>query len=220
MITFKYQPLFKTNRVWLCLLTAVLMNACKQPAKAPASKKDTIAKTEKSIIAVPAAEQSVTDTDECPRGVAEPVVKKDVFPKANFALQPDHRTGIETLTLNDGEKVTIKQLGCEYYILSFKFETSRFAADTNDVAYWANAALSLMHKVNKGIDTPLEISEALTKLSGRIEKDKSGSGDKLKLGEEIDFGGPDPRQYLTIERITKLADQRYAIELSLSYGPI
>ena len=77
-----------------------------------------------------------------------------------------------------------------------------------------------MRQVAKGIDVPLQVDTALNKLALRLEKDKLGNGIKLAVGEEIDFGGPDPRQYLIIDRVTRLANQRYAIEVSLSYGPI
>lgn len=209
-------------QIIMCVLIAVSLHACKQPDKTPANKKDTVTKTQTKTVTTPTP-KAITDTtgmDECPRGVAEPVVKKDVFPDAHFALQPDKRTGIETLTLKGGDKLILTQSGCEYYRLNFRFETSRFAADTGNVAYWGNAALSLMRQVVSGLDVPLEIDTALSKLSARLDRDKSHYEEKLALGEEIDFGGPDPRQYLIIERVTRLADQRYAVEVSLSYGPI
>jgi hypothetical protein len=209
-------------QIILCVLITVSMHACKQPGKAPANKKDTVAKTQTNTETTPTP-NTVTDTtgiDECPRGVSEPVVKKSVFPDAHFALQTDNTTGIETLTLKGGDKLILTQSGCEYYRLNFRFETSRFAADTANIAYWGNTALTLMREVSSGLDVPLEIDTALNRLSARLNKDKLKADNKLTLGEEIDFGGPDPRQYLIIERVTRLADQRYAVEVSLSYGPI
>jgi hypothetical protein len=103
-------------------------------------------------------------------------------------------------------------------VLRFRFETSRFAADTSDVEYWGNTGSTLMSEVKKGLKTPFDIAQALNKLSARLEQGKSGSS--LNLGDEIDFGGPDPRQYLVIERVSKLTDNSYALELSLNYGPI
>jgi hypothetical protein len=209
-------------QILMCALIAFSLHACKQPGKAPANKKGTVTKTQTKTLTTPSP-NTVTDTtgmDECPRGVAEPVVKKGVFPDARFTLQPDKRTGIETLTLKGGDKLILTQSGCEYYRLNFRFETSRFAADTGNVPYWGNAALSLMRQVASGLDVPLEIDTALSKLSARLDRDKSHNEEKLALGEEIDFVGPDPRQYLIIERVTRLADQRYAVEISLSYGPI
>jgi hypothetical protein len=211
---FKFQVL-------LCLFTVILLNACNQSPKAPVTK-HTVTKKANNVTSY-VDQKATPDTagmDECPRGVAEPVVQKAVFPDAHFTLQSDNRSGIETLTLKSGDRLILKQSGCEYYILDLRFETSRFAADTADVAYWGNAALELMRQTAVGLDVPLEIDLALKKLSARLEKDKSVSEGKLTVGEEIDFAGPDPRQYLTIDRITQLADQRYAIEISLSYGPI
>ncbi|WP_158827417.1 hypothetical protein [Mucilaginibacter lacusdianchii] len=222
MILFNYQPLAKACQTFVAMLFIAFVFGCKQPAKTPASKKDTVVKVHNKP--APATSQAPADTavtdDECPKGAAEPVLKKSVFPDARFVLQPDHRTGIETLTLKDGDKLTIKQSGCEYYILTFQFETSHFAADTTDITYWSEVTLSLMRNINKGLDTFLDTNEALNKLSARIEKAKANTADKLVLGDEIDFGGPDPRQYLIIERISQLADQRYILEVSLYYGPI
>ena len=134
-------------------------------------------------------------------------------------LLVDGRTGIETLKLN-GDQVTITQSGCEYFTLKFRFETSRFKADTTNVPYWSNAALTFMRKLNKGLDVPLHIALALDKLYARIAQDRSTAQKMLELGEEIEFGGADPREYLVIERISRLADQRFAVKLSLSYGPM
>ncbi|WP_345953954.1 hypothetical protein [Mucilaginibacter sp. PAMB04168] len=215
-----YRRLSTSCRIIFCLFTAVLLQACKQPRKTHATQQDTVTTPVKAPVLVPTHEAATDTVDDCPRGAAEPVIKKDIFPAATFTMQADHRTGIETLTFDDGDKLMIKQSGCEYYRLDFRFETSRFEADTTNVTYWSNTGLSLMRRAIKGLDTPLEIGKALNNLSARLEKDKSGSGTNLTLGEEIDFGGSDPRQYLTIDRITRLANQRYAIELSLSYGPI
>lgn len=198
----------------------LILSACKQPAK-PLAQTDTIKK--QSVIEANApktfARQDSTIATDCPRGAAEPVLKKAVFPNAQFVFQPDKRTGIEKVTLPDGDRLSITQSGCEYYMLTFQFETSHFAADTTDMAYWGNTALSLMRDVNKGLNTPLDINAALSKLSGRL-KDNPDNSNPLKLGDEIDFGGPDPRQYLVVNRIHKLANQNYLLELSFNYGPI
>lgn len=77
-----------------------------------------------------------------------------------------------------------------------------------------------MRELNKGLDVPLDIALALDKLYARIAQDRSTAQKMLELGEEIDFGGADPREYLVIERISRLADQRFAVKLSLSYGPM
>lgn len=86
--------------------------------------------------------------------------------------------------------------------------------------YWANAVLLLMREVNKGISTPLAIDNGLEKLAARLQADRSKNQSGLTLNEEIDFGGPDPRQYLTIDRISKPADGHYLLKITFSYGPI
>lgn len=68
--------------------------------------------------------------EDCPRSAAEPVVKKAVFPRTTFRLQPDTHTGIETVTCPNGDQVIIRHEGCEYYALRFQFTTSRFAPPT------------------------------------------------------------------------------------------
>jgi hypothetical protein len=222
MISYSFRPISKLF-ITLCGVLVIVLYGCKQPAKPQVKKADTIVNTDTtSINAVPVV-KTTTDTavtDDCPRGAAEPVVKKDVFPDTHFALQADHKTGIETLTLPTGDKLIIKQYGCEYYNLNFKFETSRYGADTTNIPYWSNAALLLLRQASKGLHSPLEISAALKKLSARLENDRSAPGHELAIGEEIDFGGPDPRQYLTLDRITQLPNRQYAVEIQLSYGPI
>lgn len=186
--------------------------------KKPAVKKEAV----KEASATTPGSSAVTDTlnpADCPRAAATPVAKKSTFPDARFVLQPDHHTGIETFTLPKGDKITIKQSGCEYYVLDIRMETSRFAADTTDLPYWGDATIQLIREVNKGISTPLEISKGLNKLAARLQADKN-SKDRLKQDEEIDFGGTDPREYLTFNRISQLADQRFLLEIIFSYGPI
>lgn len=206
----------------LCALLTVVIGACNQHGQNTAVKQRPKSKINNIPPPVAAAtKQAAADTDtlECPRGAALPVIKKTVFPDARFALQADRTTGIETLTLASGDKVSVKQSGCEYYVLGVRFETSHFAADTTNLAYWGHASLELMHSLSKGLDCPLEISNALKKLSKKLDSGSTGQSG-LQLGDEIDFGGPDPRQYLTLDRITQIDSQHYAIELSFSYGPI
>jgi hypothetical protein len=169
------------------------------------------------------APQTTSDTitaDDCPRGEAEPVVQKSAFPDARFSLHQNKREATETLTLNTGDQVTITHSGCEYYTLSIRFETSRFKADTANIGYWSHAALLLMRALNQGIKTPLGISRGLDSLDARIQKQKVNPSLPLALNNEIDFGGPDPREYLSIDRVTQLPNGRYALVISFSYGPI
>lgn len=222
MISYSFRPLSKLF-ITVCGVLVIVLCGCKQPAKPPVKNAGTTINTDTATKNALPVGKTITDTavtDDCPRGAAEPVVKKDVFPDTHFALQADNKTGIETLTLPTGDKLIIKQYGCEYYNLNFRFETSRYKADTTNIPYWSNAALLLLRQASKGLHSPLEINAALEKLSARLENDKSAPGHELAIGEEIDFGGPDPRQYLTLDRITQLPNKQYAVEIQLSYGPM
>ncbi|TDO19317.1 hypothetical protein [Pedobacter duraquae] len=204
------------------LLISLLVTGCGPAPEHPVASNNT-KKAKPDTISAPVVSQVVPDTTnqtECPRGASEPVVKKSVFPDAHFVLQADRMTGLETFSMPQGDKVKITQSGCEYYTLKFEIETTRFAADTTDLSYWRSAAITLMRQVNKGLQTPLEIVKGLDAVSARIKSGESNPADMLSLGEEVDYGGSDPREYLTIDRISRLADKRYLLQITFSYGPM
>ena len=73
---------------------------------------------------------------DCVRGQAEPVIQKEDYPNTTFILQADSLTAIETVTFDNGDKLIIRNWGCEYYVLTFCFETTKFQQDTtNPVSY-------------------------------------------------------------------------------------
>lgn len=199
------------------LLTVACTNATRKPDKADTTRSKRPDTTVK-VAAKPAIDTAM-ETD-CPRGASEPVIQPAVFPDVRFALQADGMTGIETFSLPQGDRVKITQSGCEYYTLKFDIETSKFAADTTNLQYWHEAALTLMRQINKGMVTPLEISKGLEAMSARIKSGKSDPADLLSLGEELDYGGSDPRDYLTMDRISQLDNKRYLLEITFSYGPM
>ncbi|OKS87458.1 hypothetical protein [Mucilaginibacter polytrichastri] len=223
MSLLKYFAKVKKCYTLISLVAFAFLTGCntheKKPVKVKYNKEIKVDTTTAVAAPILASADTMKPID-CPRGAAGPVVKKSIFPGAHFALQADGITGIETLTLPQGDKVTIKQSGCEYYILNVEIETSRFAADTTDINYWYTAALTLMRELNSGLNTPLEINKGLNKLAGRIKAGQAGTQNQLKLNDEIDFGGPDPRQYLTVDHISQIVDHGYLVNLTFSYGPI
>lgn len=154
--------------------------------------------------------------DECVRGQAEPVIKKSVFPKTTFTLQPDSLTAIETVDFDNGDKLTLRNWGCEYYVLTFRFETSRFKADVTDLKYWYVAVYKIITGMKQGIDAPVNIGRGLQALNEYISK----SAPDLTLHKEIDFGGDEIRDFVTVERIEKLTDKKYALTVSFTTGPL
>ena len=213
----------KSKGLWLFTLALLIFLAGCGPSPRQSVARNNTKKAKPDTVPAPVISQVVPDTTnqtECPRGASEPVVKKSVFPDAHFVLQADRMTGIETFSLPQGDKVKITQSGCEYYTLKFEIETTRFAADTTDLSYWPKAAITLMRQINNGLQTPLEIVKGLDAVSARIKSGESNPADMLSLGEEVDYGGSDPREYLTIDGISRLANKRYLLQITFSYGPM
>ena len=154
---------------------------------------------------------------DCIRGQAAPVVKKSVYPNAVFKLYPDNHTGIETMDLKGGDKLTIKNWGCEYYVLTFRFETGRFQADTTNTVYWLGKAALLMKEIQAGIDAPLNLQDGIEAVSIQLASMDSGS---YGLGEEIVFKDDMIRDFVTLDRIQRINEQRFAVEISFATGPL
>ena len=157
---------------------------------------------------------------ECARGTAEPIIKKTVFPNTNFKLQPDKISGIETVVFDNNDRLTINNWGCESYCLTFRFETTRFQQDTTNLQFWYKKSVLLMTEIVNGLDSPINIDKGTKELNNFIEKDQPNNYTNLKLQEEIDFGGEDIRDYVTVDRIQKINDKKYAIEISYITGPL
>lgn len=159
---------------------------------------DSIKKTETQTITA-----SVKDLrEDCVRGQAEPIIKKTVFPDTKFILQPDSLTAIETVNFDNGDKVTIRNWGCEYYVLTFRFETSRFKADTTAMKYWYVTTYRILKEMQQGIDAPVDIEKGLQALNNHISKNVFD----LKLQTEIDFAGDVIRELAVI--ISKIVENR------------
>ena len=106
----------------------------------------------------------------CPRGKAEPVVLKEYCPNTLFELQPDSFTGVETVYFDNGDTLTIKNWGCEYYCLTFRFETSRFSADTSNLEYWFNAAYMLSTGMIAAVNAPVDIKDGINLLGSYVDR--------------------------------------------------
>ena len=158
--------------------------------------------------------------DDCVRGQAEPIIKKTVFSNTKFILQPNSLTAIETVIFDNGDKLTIKNWGCEYYTLTFRFETSRFQDDTSNIQYWYKKTVLLVSELYKGLDAPIDIKKGVDNLINHIDLDMLNNYANLKFGQEIDFGGDEIRDFVTLEKVERLADKKFAITISFSTGPL
>ncbi|HEY3403582.1 MAG TPA: hypothetical protein VGK59_09360, partial [Ohtaekwangia sp.] len=114
----------------------------------------------------------------------------------------------------DGDRLIISNGGCEYYVLTFRFETSRFEADTTDLNFWSSRIVELMNGVTDGIDAPTDIKKATSILRRHIE------AEQIQLYDEITFEPGEIRGYITIDRIQKVDNKRYGLEISYIVGPL
>jgi len=102
--------------------------ACSPSDKKEVATNQTFRDSEK---AVQETDQDTTDFD-CTRGEPEPSLDSTVFPNRQFLLI-DRKSATEAVNLENGDKITIRHGGCEYFIQTYRFETSRFQADTTDI---------------------------------------------------------------------------------------
>src|SRR5699024_5681169 len=81
----------------------------------------------------------------CTHSPAQPVINKTAYPDAAFPLNPASVTGTEIVWLDNGDHVTVKNRGCEYFALSFRLGTRRFRHDATGVAIWYRKGIRMMN---------------------------------------------------------------------------
>lgn len=160
------------------------------------------------------------NTFECVRADPEPIIKKEVFPKTAFRLEknkkfPFENLGYESVEFENGDKLLIENVGCENYTLIFNFETGRFEKDEKDVRFWYETAVKLIEAAQKGIREPYLVKDGVKALKKHIKTEK-----KLEYSKEIDFGGSDIRDVVTLEGVEKLDTGRFKVTLSFGTGPL
>lgn len=162
------------------------------------------------------AENETTNND-CMRGQPEPVIKKSVFPNATFTPQPIGHVAEERATLPNGDILIIRHAGCEYLVLTFRFETSRFRADTTNTMYWLPIVEIMMQEIIPGIDAPIDIPKAVKFIPLHLALLDSRP---YELGEEMVVNNDIIREFVTLDRIQQVDDNRFAVELSFTRGAL
>jgi len=211
-----------TTQIYVAILTVILFFGCQSKRQIDQEKK-----TEKDSIKIADSVKTVNVTvdtlktayelndSDCIRGQAEPVIKKAIYPNSSFKLNSDNHTGTETIELKNGDRLVINNWGCEYYVLTFRFETLRFSADTTDIMYWLDKAVVLMTEIEGGLDAPLDTSGGTLATKNYLKNNKD-----YDLGEEIVYDDGFIRDFVTFDRIQKVDNKRYAIEISYATGPL
>jgi hypothetical protein len=100
--------------------------------------------------------------DTCVRSTPTPIVKKSVFPNTSFVLKKTNNRGliisegIETVKLNNGDRLTITNSGCEFLTLNFRFETNRRSKNSQDPKYLYQRSARLMRQIVGGLNSPID----------------------------------------------------------------
>lgn len=201
--------LFLTN-AWICL---TLFFAC-QPKKITSEEAtDSQSQSNNATLAKSDTSEHIIDSD-CVRGIAEPILKKDFYPNSIFKLNADSITAIETVDFKNGDKLIIENDGCEYYVLTFRFETSRFQADTTNILFWLDKSHKLLTEVEQGINSSM-VTDGILGIKTFLDSKKS-----IVLGEEIVFNDSEIRFFGLIRRVQKITDKQYGIEITFAVGPL
>lgn len=156
----------------------------------------------------------------CPRGAAEPVVRKKIFPKTTFRRLPDNRSGLETVALPAGDQLTIRHEGCEYYVLRFRFTTTRFRQRPTALEPWFRNTAQLLTETLPGLSAPVDVRAGTSALRAHTSQHAQNALEPLRLGEEIDYGTGDMRRFLSVDRLQQLAGDKVAVEVSFATGPL
>lgn len=161
------------------------------------------------------ASGDVVDFADCPRSIPERIVKSSVEPQPTFELNKEKSVGTETLQFQNGDRLVVKNWGCEYFVVTFRFETNRFQADTTDLTYWLDKSAVLMSEITEAVDAPLDFHGGVTAI-----RKMNGPEIKYELGQEIIYSDGEIRQFATLDRVQQIDDSRYAVEVSFALGPL
>ncbi len=173
-----------------------------------------------SPVVTVAKEQSPEETG-CVRSIPQPIINKSVFPNSKFVLKNiDYGAvivplGLETVEFNNGDKLVITNSGCEYFMLSFEFETSQGKGDVADAKYWFARSVELMRQTEKGINKSIDLSQGIKAL-----EDYSKGNTNPLIDQDVDYGGQDIRSFFKLEEVKKLANNKFMVRVSFSVGPL
>lgn len=157
--------------------------------------------------------QDTTDFD-CIRGEPEPSLDSIIYPTRQFRIL-NKTSAIETVDLKNGDKIIIRHWGCEYFVQTYRFETTRFQADTADILFWYKKTVKLLREIEQANQSPIDIKAGLNAMINYID-----TYTEKHLGEEIDFVDSIIRQFVTLDRIEQLDINRFGIEVTYAIGPL
>ena len=151
--------------------------------------------------------------DECIRGLPEPFLNKSMFRSTSFRLI--NREGFETGLLENGDRLDVKNYGCEYYILSFSFQTTRFRTDSLNFILCCDQILDLLYEVKNKATSAVAINDMIN----TFEKLKMGKSANNFQDEFIIYEG-DISTQLKVNRIRQISGYTANYIFDYSIGPL
>ncbi|MCR9153565.1 MAG: hypothetical protein NXI09_05605 [Bacteroidetes bacterium] len=197
------------NKVLIIILTCVLAACSSTNKKDVAIEQASIDSVEIAV----EAHQAEKDFD-CIRGEPEPSLDSVVFPNSHFQLI-DKTTAIEMVVLDNGDRIAVRHEGCEYFVQTYRFESSRFQADITDILFWHKITVKLLSELEQANISPIDIKAGLSALANYMDVNT-----EINLEEEIEFGESEIRQFVSLDKIEQLDKDRFAIEVIFAIGPL
>jgi hypothetical protein len=158
------------------------------------------------------------EEDPCVAGTPEPIINHNHVANTQFKMLTA-QTAEETALLENGDHVAIIIGGCEYYTLRFRFETSRYSDDINDIGAWyANAHQMMSENLAAWGNANIDLKRGLMFLSYYHAKNLNNG--QLKYGEEIDYDSTDIRNFVVVDSVEKLDNGIFAVTVVFSRGPL
>jgi hypothetical protein len=197
------------NRI-LFITFIIFLIACSSTSEPVTSAKQTI--VDNTEIVKPL--DKIPTGFECIRGEPEPSLNLNIFPSRKFTSISKTKA-IETASLTNGDQLIIKHGGCEYFVQTYRFETSRFQADTSNLIFWYKNAVKLLNEIASANESPIDINAGLYSMINYID-----TYSEKNLNAEIEIVDSEIRQFVTLDRIEQLGNDRFGIEVTFSIGPL
>ncbi|WP_225000378.1 hypothetical protein [Cesiribacter sp. SM1] len=200
------------------ILLLVLIAACSQTDKHVDSS-ISISNTQEvkePLERTPTTEPTQPEIHEfnCVRGAPEASLDLAVYPSRQFMLI-ESTSATEAVDLNNGDKLIINHGGCEYYVQTYRFETTRWKADTTDLSFWYNKAVQLLSEIEKADQSPIDIKAGMNAIAKYIDQNK-----EMQLAYDLDFADSEIREFVSLDRIEKLDHGKFAVEVTFAIGPL
>lgn len=154
---------------------------------------------------------------DCNRSAAQPIIDKKKYKYHFFELQNDSLTGIEKVELENGDKLTIKNYGCENYSITFSFQTEKFSNSLDSIKYWHMAATTLVKDISDALVDPVCIKsmndKALKLLKeNQIDFTYNFFGKNYEITDLNSLVGD-----YVVDDVKKLNDKKYQVDITFHY---